>query len=449
MKKLIFADSFDFGADLPLATLADNLDILKKSASSEVVDSWGEIEPLKNHSLVHLIALGSYEATGPNRNGDAFREKMCKSAHPTFMTKGALYRNHKADPRYKEGHVVKTAYNNSMGRIELLVAAQHDKCADWLGDLEGGKPVSFSMGFSCDPGDNCSICDHMARNRSEYCQHVKKGSMHPYGMNRILPDGRKCFVYNDHGHFNDISRVPVGADAIARDLRKVAALGEDEVASGADLAEMYSISCDGTDLDKVALCRKLSAMEKQITMIGINKRSGKTRSISKVASDALRSIPVEDMFNELCKVAAILPFTEFYKLVFGDEYTDHEQSIKRASILASNMFTDICNDNQRLSDICSNITYSPSYTKRAGVLNHRQLSDIAGDFSILPEFSLDREIKSASYSVTNEESENLVATKNTQTDFLINQYAAYKIAALTHLGAVDKDSLLLSAIINT
>lgn len=447
MKKLIFADSFDFGIDGPLATLADNPDTLKKCASSDVVEKWGEIKPQDGHSLVHLIALGSYESTGPNRNGDAFKTAMCETTHPTFITKGALYRNHKSDPKYKEGHVVKTAYNKDMGRIELLVAAQHDKCADWLGDLEKGNPVSFSMGFSCDPGDNCSICDHMARNRSEYCEHVKKGALHPYGMNRVLPDGRKCFVYNDHGYFNDISRVPVGADAIARDLRKVAALGDDEVVSGADLAEMYSLSREGADLDKVALCRKLSAMEKRIQMVGI-RRAPKTRSLNKVAVNTLRQVPVQNMFSELLKVSAILPLTEFYSLILGSEYADHEQTIKQASAMAATMFTDICNDGERMADVCSNTTYTPASKKYASVLNHSQLSSIAFDFSILPEFSLDREIKTAAYESDIHDDTQSAMTQTQQAKILVDQYAAYKIAALDHLGAVGNDTLLLSATIN-
>jgi hypothetical protein len=169
MPKLILAGSFNHDDEWGVATIVDDPDVLKKSASSKVVDEWGEIEPKKNASLIHLVALGAHEATGTNQNGDSFTEEFLKKAHPTFKKHGALFRDHKAkDFRKKEGDVEKTAYNDDMRRAELLVSADHDKCADWLGEIEKGKRVDFSMGFDC-VADHCSICDNRAPTRKDYC----------------------------------------------------------------------------------------------------------------------------------------------------------------------------------------------------------------------------------------------------------------------------------------
>ena len=93
MPKIVASGSFDFEDD-GLAHIVDDPDILRKCASSSVVHQWGDIGPKKNASLIHLVAMGAHETTGPNRNGDAWREAFLKQAHPTFKEYGALYRNH-------------------------------------------------------------------------------------------------------------------------------------------------------------------------------------------------------------------------------------------------------------------------------------------------------------------------------------------------------------------
>ena len=447
MKKLIFCDSFDYGLHgEPLATLADDPQVLRKTAGSQVVEQWGDIQPVKGHSLVHLIALGDHETTGPNRNGDSFGRDICRSSHPTFMTKGALYRNHKADPKLKEGYVAKTAYNEDMGRIELLVAADHDKCADWLGDLEKKKAVNFSMGFNCD-FDQCAVCGNKAKTRKDYCDCVKKNASAPYGMGRILPDGRKCFVFNPSGHWNDISRVPIGADAIARDLRKVAALGDSGVMGGAELAESYGITQSGTDLDKVALCRKLAAMEKRIEAIAMPK-TGRRRTLSKVAVQELRQLPVDHMLGCLAKAGAVLPVHAFYHLVFGEEdFQSSHEAVEKVAALSQHLFTDLCADTQRLAAVCANTTYDPLISKVAERTMRLLDSDIQ-EFGLHPEVATARELKSAAVEDSTQFCKQASDTTRCSI-FLADQYAAYKIAALIAMEATDNGEALFSATMGT
>lgn len=169
MPKLILSGSFCDDLEWAPASIVDDPDILKKCASSKVVDEWGDVSPRKNASLIHLIGLGAHEVTGPNRNGDTFRADFLKVAHPTFIKHGALYRDHKnKDYSKREGDILKTAFNDDMGRVELLVSANHDKCSDWLSEIEKGKRVDFSMGFDCE-FDLCSICGNKAPTRKHYC----------------------------------------------------------------------------------------------------------------------------------------------------------------------------------------------------------------------------------------------------------------------------------------
>jgi hypothetical protein len=179
MPKLIVSGSFDFGDDPVFPVIVDDPVILRKCASSSVVHQWGDIGPQKNASLIHLIALGAHETTGANRNGDFFRRAFLQSAHPTFKKHGALYRDHKnKDYSKRDGEVEKTAFNDEMDRVELLVKADHEKCADWLGELEKGNRVDFSMGFDCEYDvclrGNTNIFTHEGVKK---INHIKSGDL--------------------------------------------------------------------------------------------------------------------------------------------------------------------------------------------------------------------------------------------------------------------------------
>lgn len=66
------------------------------------------------------------------------------------------------------------------------------------------------------PFDVCTICKNTAKNRTEYCEHLRSL------MNVILPDGRRVAAANLFPKFFDISRVTVPAFPAAYSLRKVA-----------------------------------------------------------------------------------------------------------------------------------------------------------------------------------------------------------------------------------
>jgi hypothetical protein len=99
-------------------------------------------------------------------------------------------------------------------------------CLDW--DLYRKAQASFRPTAHASPGvailefhralkqRNGKGIRGLSITRADYCEHAKKG------MNRILPDGRKIFVYNDYPKFFDISFVFIGADKTAKVMMKIA-----------------------------------------------------------------------------------------------------------------------------------------------------------------------------------------------------------------------------------
>ena len=448
MPKLILSGSFDFGFDefFKGATIVDDPDVLNKTAGSKVVHEWGDIQPRKGHSMIHLIALGADEVTGQNANGDGFKEAFLKKAHSTFKTHGALFKNHvNKDFSKRYGDVEKTAYNDEMGRVELLVSANQEKCGGWLSDLERGKRVDFSMGFDCHH-EVCKTCGHISKTRAERCDCVKKGAKPPYGMGRILPDGRKCGVDNPEGLFNDISEVPRGADAIAQHLRKAAGLDESEVISGAELFENM-LAGDPVDQSvKMAAAHKCSRMEKQVPAIGFRPNKRTERINSKLASK-LREAHPSDMFGELAKAGCLLDFREFFKLAMGDQFDSVASHVDEGEAYAHRCLSSIAEDPERLERVCANETYRCS--KQANVLNDFDRSLLASEFSIDPEIAMPRLVGQALYGDRIDLQESLGKQASLPVQFLLDEYAAYKLAALEASGLVLDDDVIRAAVMTS
>jgi len=213
---------------------------------SAITEVAAKLKPRPEGLYVHLNALGSYEYWGPNSNADAFPEwsllgkappadvgriitdwnadsKRFQASHSpgtygmeTFKTHAHVYIQHaNKDPLQSKGDVVAAAYNDFMHRGELIVFVYKDRDPEGYRQLAAGDPVAWSMGARL-PYDVCSRCLNFARNRTEYCDHMK------LAPRTVLDDGNANFTYNFFPVFFDISRVKVGADRSAFTLRKVA-----------------------------------------------------------------------------------------------------------------------------------------------------------------------------------------------------------------------------------
>ena len=149
-----------------------------------------------------------------NKRGFPIPSEYGVSTFETYAYPFVLHNN--KDPVHSIGEkVICAAYNEKMRRGELIVFILKSKAPDLIDMIDRGEPIPWSMGCKV-PFDVCSICKNIARNRNQYCEHLRTL------LNVTLPDGRKVAAENWFPRFFDISRVITPAFAPAYSLRKVA-----------------------------------------------------------------------------------------------------------------------------------------------------------------------------------------------------------------------------------
>lgn len=208
----------------------DRADFIKR-ASVSFLNELDQLKVAEDEVPVHLIALGATEMYGPNRNGDGFKLAACRKYHPTFTKFAKFYRNHRNKPA--EGHpnygqVKLSAFNEDMGRVELIVllnasekaaARNGGLVADTeLEKLANGEDLSVSMAARV-PLDVCSYCKNAARTREEYCTSATcaaGGCRDKLAqLVKVAGDLHHLHVDNPDPTWFDISRVYRPADRIA------------------------------------------------------------------------------------------------------------------------------------------------------------------------------------------------------------------------------------------
>jgi hypothetical protein len=242
-----------------------------KSAASEVFPrhKLAEYRPPKGHFMMHIIAMGSEEAYGPNRNGDGFSKRALQEYHPTFVSDGHMFREHRnRDPKLAIGQIKASAYNPDQQRVELILWGDCEKAAGEYERLRKGDPLSGSM--SCRvPYDVCNCCQNQAKSAAVYCDHLKRH------MLQYLPEFKKyAFAQNPKPRFFDYSTVERPADRIAHalqwhvgELTKAASSGE--IMSGSDWANVlgvnlpYDVSRQPLSAAKLRMLEKLAKLEAQ------------------------------------------------------------------------------------------------------------------------------------------------------------------------------------------
>ena len=209
------------------------------------------VKPDPNLVYVLVNALGASEVWGQNINGDVFPEyalthvpdgwdqipvgavdrRMAavtamspQYGHTTFYNSNAFKHHANKDPNKGFGRVVMTAWNDSMKRVEIIIAldrrlAEINGATDIIEKIENGEYPDVSMGCKV-PFDICTICGHKSKTRNDYCEHAKNM------MGKILPDGRIVGVINTLPRFFDISFVFIGADRTAKVMAKLAAVDQ-------------------------------------------------------------------------------------------------------------------------------------------------------------------------------------------------------------------------------
>jgi len=301
--------SYGIGA-VPLFGPADA--VFEKTASvgllPEVVRYISSLQPRKDAQYVLVNAMGAGEFYSSNINSDWFSEEAlmhCPSGwtgnpltdkllakdwpygFPTFYDAKAFAHHKNKDPNRAYGEVELAVWNDHMKRVELVVRVDHFKCVQFGGmgvwdRLVAGQFPDVSMGTRvC--FDLCSICtDWDAYNKAlqtfdpkkyrhpglavlevhkqlikntgkgirglspstkVYCEDMKQRP------NKILPDGRKVFVYNPYPRMFDISFVFIGADRTAKVMIYIVRAGHTFAAPSAFVAEQMGLT--DADIDGV------------------------------------------------------------------------------------------------------------------------------------------------------------------------------------------------------
>jgi hypothetical protein len=369
MIKLIFSDQLpkDLNAGM---TLIEDPDKFVKKASLAFDLTSENLRPPKGYVGIHTVALGDWEHYGMNRNGDAFTKESCQKYHHTFVKHGHVFRNHdNKDPVNAIGKIAASAYNEPMGRIELVIWADEKKAAPELHKLAETGESSFSMACRI-PEDECTVCHARRKNSADprMCDHVR------YELGKIAADGTAIGTFNPEPTWFDESFVHRPADRIAWDLGKVASFGTGGEPSSEEYAKLAGVYVpDSVYEDSVPgfarrarLFRKLASFEQayfKCTAQGIKTASDSSyMNLAKAAStdiapgvlDRIRALPCDGFLKYAADAGIVFSAPVFFKYAFGRDFGKAASYMPDVVNIVKNglftqlekrgMFRDVCSD---------------------------------------------------------------------------------------------------------
>lgn len=332
------------------------------------------LRPKQGSQYVLVNALGAGEYYGSNINGDHFPEAAlihCPSGwtdnpvvdralaedwpygFPTFYNAHPFAHHRNKDPERAYGEVELAAWNDVMKRVELVVRVDYSKCL-----LFGGTPVwdkltagqfpDVSMGSKV-PFDTSSITlDWDKYNKAKATYDPKKHrspgqailefhkkdpikglsiTRDDYDdyclkqMNKILPDGRKVFVYNDFPRFFDISFVFIGADRTAKVMVYIARNGSLESEPSAKVASVLGYTDEWEKAAAVKDAKDKSAeMDKEVLSIpeaakAIPLMTKNEPDLPKDMLNALSSVPLDKALSTVSGLGMVLRPREFQRII--------------------------------------------------------------------------------------------------------------------------------------
>lgn len=335
LRKLIFSDQLPESVEAGMHLLEDPDKLVKKAAPIFNLSDEA-LRPPEGYVGIHTIALGDWETYGMNRNGDTFPKKACVDRHQTFVTHGHVFRNHdNRDPAGAIGKIAAAAYNEPMGRIELVIWADENKAQPELHKLatEGDHP--FSMACKV-PFDRCTVCGNLRKSGADpnQCEHVRDS------LGYITKEGVAIGTHNDIPTWFDESFVNRPADRIAWSLGKVASLDGEHRINSVKLAEINNIWVpDELEFDvpgyksKLSVLTKLANLEEKFLGLSSSTRldnhwdrymlelsKAASASISDSDLEALRTYNPENVFKTLAKEGIVLDASSFFKYAMGLDY---------------------------------------------------------------------------------------------------------------------------------
>lgn len=361
MVKVLAPDGWDFGTppvdQIQLSSdglLGGDLRRFIKRAGHYLADTVRKLEFGKGEVPLHFIAVGATEWFGPNKNGDGFREAVCRDWHTTFEKHAFYYYDHvNRDPKKSYGLIKKSLYNPEMHRIEVIVAANGTKEAArrngglvaerTLEKLASGKPIGCSMSCRVDL-DECSWCGNKARHRREYCTEDSCGGGGlSRNMGTVLKCGHVLHADNPRPVFFDLSEVARPADRTAYATGLVDKLAEAVARGtmgGAQLAEELGMVLP----DRLAL--EAIDQTKQASVLGFAVSEPPDASLipAFVGRRSLTPPPTgcspTTALSALVKEGVVLPPLEFLALITGDR-TRAEASAPSLSVAIPSVLADL------------------------------------------------------------------------------------------------------------
>lgn len=315
-------------------------------------------EKRKNNAYVLVNALGAGEYFDSNINADYFEWNMlCHKGfdygYMTFLNAHAFAHHKNKEPEKSMGKPIWSGLHHQMKRVELIIEINKELAAKnghdgILTRVEAGDFIDVSMGTRV-PYDVCSICHHESKTTQDYCQHMRPPPelMHKYGPNKILPDGRRIFVYNPHPRFFDISFVFVGADKTAKVMAKLASKGQQScigdvcaIPTGGQVIEINTpvkeepvlqkvasvqdCGCEGygSFAPKTASHRKLSEIIKSVPANTFSARKlphleSSEESIPQETLDSFSEMPLKKLLSGLLGLGTILKPAEFQNTILN------------------------------------------------------------------------------------------------------------------------------------
>lgn len=441
MIKFSQPDLFDFGVE-PISIITDKCNLTKRASAEHLL----KYAKTKGQTDLHIIALGAYEGTGPNRNLDLFKEAECEKNYHYFLDAGrAVHRHHKnkpSDPKF--GNIKAAAYNKPMKRIELIVGLDNDKCADILDEQEKKGHTNWSMA-SKQEYDICTFCQKKAANDSERCEHIpdKLGELNKYG--------EICAMENPNPKWFEISYVRRPADRIGMSLQKAASekvrplLTRDYLSLYPDIevpADEYLISKKASD--KRALLKKLSEMEKHLDGLGVKDKNKlpvvNTEKIAAEVMDELRSLDPAKFFKLAADQGIILSPDNFFSYVFGDRIK--QAAIDSIKTHLPNIFSTLEKD----AEICNSEKYEPSSNNILALQDRTIVRKLANTHSLNTPYIKARLVSNTIKEAAHTSQEK---TADKQDILLANEYAKYKLAALNYIDENNKldDDLVFAVVL--
>jgi hypothetical protein len=460
-----FSSTDDWRWDVDPVQLIHSVNTLTKAGAD---NSELRAEKTAGQTDALVIALGAYEGTGANRNGDIFKEAECLRNYKTFVKSGskgkdgkydgrALNRHHKnkpEDPKY--GNIKAATYNNKMKRIELVIGLDNDKCAEEIQKLAEGKQINVSMAAKV-AYDKCTWCGHEAKDDNHRCEHI------PKKLGEINKQGEMCSMDNINPRWFELSIVGRPADRIGMSLKLAS---NEYIKTASDYKTIYPgfvIPEDSHDYigiskyasEKRSLLRKISAMEKHIEAIAqAGPKNSKEKYIAEQKSkishgddisddtiEELRKFEPSKLLRALADQGIVFSPKDFVKYLFGTKnLSNSEDLFSKIKKQLPSIFSDLEEDGD---DVVNDEKYEPSSSDiiPKGILNmvkglfdNHSLFDKPAHGRIM-KITIIKKMPVGKLQTKAEQPDNV---KEASANTLARQYANYKLAAFRYLDSCNK-----------